>query len=308
MIVLVLAATLVAPPATGIAVPKAATAAAAPSAAPGVTAASDAAGGHASAAPADTATRVPGSWMRIGYTHDQVLARASFPLKEGQTPRGVVVRRGSVAWFGLPSEATLHFREDRLESVEFLVEDAAPHWADYLHDQLRLAGYRARCERDEPGLRICDWLGASLVRLELRERRLLATISAAEPAPEARIAGPGSPPSARRDTVPLFPQVFVLGRAAPPGAPAAPALADSTPLVAPAYPPAAREAGVQGRVWVRALVDTNGAVEATEIARGIPELDSAAVAVVLRCRFRPYEPAGAAVRFRIEIPVIFMVR
>jgi len=55
-------------------------------------------------------------------------------------------------------------------------------------------------------------------------------------------------------------------------------------------------------------VDTNGAVEAAEIVRGIPELDSAAVAVARRCRFRPYAPEGARVRFRVELPVTFTVR
>jgi periplasmic protein TonB len=107
--------------------------------------------------------------------------------------------------------------------------------------------------------------------------------------------------------VPVFPQVFVLGRGAPAGV-RAPALTDSTPLVAPAYPARARDAGVQGRIWVRALVDTNGAVMTAQVVRSIPELDSAAVAVARRCRFRPYEAQGAPVRFRVEIPVLFMAR
>ena len=78
--------------------------------------------------------------------------------------------------------------------------------------------------------------------------------------------------------------------------------------MAPVLPPAAGEAGVQGRVWVRALVDTSGAVEKAEIVRGIAELDSAAVAIARRCRFRPYAPDGVRVRFRVEIPVLFRVR
>ena len=61
-------------------------------------------------------------------------------------------------------------------------------------------------------------------------------------------------------------------------------------------------------MWVRALVDTNGAVAATEVVRSIPELDSAAVSVARRCRFRPYVAEGSPVRFRVEIPVIFMAR
>jgi TonB family protein len=248
--------------------------------------------------------------MRLGDTESRILARAQFPIVESPRGKGTVTRQGSAIWYGLDGQITLHFRNERLEAAEFHVDDTAPYWADYVRDQLRLAGYRPRCEEDEPGLQLCDWHGATNVRLELRERKLLAKITIAEPAeaPAGPVAAhPAKPAAARRDTVPVFPEVFVLGRGAPAGVPA-PALADSTPLVAPAYPPRARDAGVQGRVWVRVLVDTAGAVEAAEVVRSIPELDSAAVAVARRCRFKPYPPQGARARFRVEIPVIFMER
>ena len=254
----------------------------------------------------EAGVRVPGTWMRLGQTPEQMLARAQFQAAAG--PRGQPVQKGEVAWFGIPSVATLHFHDDRLDVVEFLVEDAAPYWTDYVRDQLRLAGYRPWCRTDEPGLAICEWRGATLVNLEVRDRRLHARVTAAGPATATHLVQrPGRTP-ARRDTVPVHPQVFVLGRAAPAGVSASPVLADSTPLVSPALPPAASEAGVQGRVWVRALVDTSGAVERATIARGIAELDSAAVAVARRCRFQPFAPEGVRVRFQIEIPVLFRVR
>lgn len=266
-------------------------------------------GTAAAAAPADTATRVPGSWLRLGLSQEQVLARAPSPLAAGPDAHGEATRQGTATWFGILGQVQLQFRDERLVRARFTVEDAAPHMTDYVKDQLRLAGYRARCEQDDPGLMTCDWNGATHVRLELRQRRLEATVTAAELEPAAaprRILPRPSP--ARGDTVPVFPQVFVLGRPAPPGAAAVPALVDSTPLLAPPYPPRARAAGVQGRVWVRALVDTNGSVYATEIVRSIPELDSAAVAVARSCRFRAFETEGTPMRFRVEFPVTFRVR
>jgi TonB family protein len=250
---------------------------------------------------------MPGTWMRLGETEGAILARAQFPVVEGPKDHGAVVRGGTAIWFGLPGQVTLQFRGGGLTRAEFKIEDTAPYWADYVHDQLRLAGYRSRCEQDDPGLQLCDWEGAAHVRLEVRGRHLVAKITPAGPALEPPRPRHSVPPAARRDTVRVFPQVFVLGRGAPAGVPA-PALADSSPLVAPAYPESARAAGVQGRIWVRALVDTNGAVVAAEVVRSIPELDSAAVAVARRCRFKPYPPAGERVRFRVEIPVIFMAR
>jgi TonB family protein len=251
-------------------------------------------------------TRMPGTWMRLGDSEGTILARAQFPVVEGPKERGAVLRGGNGIWFGLAGQVTLQFRDGHLARAEYKIEDLAPYQVDYAHDQLRLAGYRPRCEQDDPGLQLCDWDGAAHVRLELRGRNLLARITTAGPAVEA--PRPRRPaPAARRDTVPVFPQVFVLGRGAPAGV-APPALADSTPLIAPAYPERAREAGVQGRIWVRALVDTNGAVMAAEVLRSIPELDSAAVAVARRCRFKPYPPAGERVRFRVEIPVLFRAR
>jgi TonB family protein len=267
--------------------------------------------GAPAGAPAATGPRVPGSWLRLDMTEGQVLGRGAFDAAPGE--RGFVTRKGAAPWYGLPATATLKFRADLLARAEFVVEDTAPYWVDYVRDQLRIAGYRARCERDEPGLVICDWEGATHVRFELRQRRLLAVVSASESvAPGAARPAPAATPqrtaSAPRDTVPVFPQVFVLGRAAPPGVTTVPSLVDSTPLLRPPYPDAAREAGVQGRVWVRALVDTNGAIEAAEIVRSIPELDGAALTAARSCRFRPYQPAGSAVRFRVEIPVMFTVR
>jgi TonB family protein len=75
----------------------------------------------------------------------------------------------------------------------------------------------------------------------------------------------------------------------------------------PTFPAAARAAGVQGIVLVVALVDESGRVVETAIARGIPELDAAAREAAARYRFAPYLDGGQPARFRVEIPVKFLL-
>lgn len=67
-------------------------------------------------------------------------------------------------------------------------------------------------------------------------------------------------------------------------------------LVKPIYPEEARSRGAEGRVAVLALVDTTGSVVEAEIvtASGEPQLDHAAEAAVLMCRFKPYRVQGEA--------------
>ena len=67
--------------------------------------------------------------------------------------------------------------------------------------------------------------------------------------------------------------------------------------------PAARAAGVIGRVWVVALVDVDGRVLEAAVTRGIPALDAAALECVRRWRFEPRTFQGAPCRYRVEAPV-----
>lgn len=71
------------------------------------------------------------------------------------------------------------------------------------------------------------------------------------------------------------------------------------------YPEAARSKGVQGVVWVLALVDTAGQVRATRIDRGIPELNESALAWVTKARFAPCVRDGATLSFWIRVAVRF---
>jgi TonB family protein len=64
-------------------------------------------------------------------------------------------------------------------------------------------------------------------------------------------------------------------------------------LVEPAYPPEARDKGIEGRVSILALVDTMGFVRQAEIVGSAERiLERAAVDAVMQCRFRPYTIDG----------------
>jgi TonB family protein len=71
------------------------------------------------------------------------------------------------------------------------------------------------------------------------------------------------------------------------------------------YPEAAREAGIQGRVWVFALVDTNGRVIRTQLHSGIPVLNAAALECVKDWSFKPVAWQRAPCRYWVLVPVTF---
>ena len=104
----------------------------------------------------------------------------------------------------------------------------------------------------------------------------------------------------------------------PAPAPAAPldlALVEEPPVLlshpAPGYPELLRTAGIEGRVVLEAVVDTAGRVERGSLrvvssthALFVPE----ASALVMGSRYRPARFGGAAVRVRIQVPVIFALK
>jgi periplasmic protein TonB len=74
----------------------------------------------------------------------------------------------------------------------------------------------------------------------------------------------------------------------------------------PAYPDAARDAGIQGTVVLEADVDEDGAVTAVRVAipSGSDLLDRAAAEAVRRWRFAPATCGGAPVATTVRIPPI----
>ncbi len=77
--------------------------------------------------------------------------------------------------------------------------------------------------------------------------------------------------------------------------------------VEPEYPEEAKRKGWQGKVFLRALVDTNGKVTDVEIMRssGYPCLDSAAIEAAKKFEFKPAVEDGVKKATYIVIPFKF---
>jgi protein TonB len=104
----------------------------------------------------------------------------------------------------------------------------------------------------------------------------------------------------------------------PPGSPLSsgpalePRLVDEPPVMLshpePRYPEILRQAGLEGRVVLEAVIDTAGRAEpgaVSVVSASNPLFGDAARQVVLGARFRPGRVAGRAVRVRVRIPVTF---
>lgn len=74
------------------------------------------------------------------------------------------------------------------------------------------------------------------------------------------------------------------------------------------YPQKFVNAKVEGRVYVKALVDTTGFVINTEIIKGIAnELDTIAMRAVQTTRFLPGKQRNKKIRVQISIPIVFRI-
>lgn len=79
----------------------------------------------------------------------------------------------------------------------------------------------------------------------------------------------------------------------------------------PQYPDLLRQAGIQGRVIVQAIVDTSGRAEPPSvkvIQSPNPGFDQPAKNYVLRALFRPARVHGRAVRVLINLPIDFRIK
>jgi protein TonB len=80
---------------------------------------------------------------------------------------------------------------------------------------------------------------------------------------------------------------------------------------APAYPELLRQAGLQGRVVLEAVVDTSGRVELgslTVVSASNPGFVAPARQALSSTLFRPGRVRGHAVRVRVRVPMEFMLR
>jgi protein TonB len=78
-------------------------------------------------------------------------------------------------------------------------------------------------------------------------------------------------------------------------------------FVTPEYPELARQAGFEGTVRVRVLVDEEGRVVEADLLSGDvwPTIEKAALAAALKCRFRPATQRSIPVKARVMIPFEF---
>ena len=80
--------------------------------------------------------------------------------------------------------------------------------------------------------------------------------------------------------------------------------------VRPIYPEIAKEAGIEGTVYVLAFIDVNGNVTDTQIQKGVPNtgLDEAAESAVKASKWKPARQREKKVGVWITIPVRFELK
>lgn len=263
------------------------------------------------AAPTDTLTRVPGSALRLGWSLERASALGTF--KPGSASGDATNREGELRWFGSPASARLTFRSGRLAEVRFDAKGVSARLTGYASDELRRQGYRRVSHTLGGGTDVSQWQGRASVKLTASPNNLTAEVTpVVAPEPAALTPAAGEPAATQ-----------TAAAATPPAGSAPPAeldftratIADSLPAprrtFAPPDPPRpqiAVDAGVFGRVQVRAHVDVSGQVIDAAIERGIPELNQAALGWASTVKFEPYLHDGRPAPFAILIPVTFSTR
>lgn len=75
------------------------------------------------------------------------------------------------------------------------------------------------------------------------------------------------------------------------------------------YPEMARKAGIEGRVYVRFIVNKNGRVEDPEVVRGIGGgCDKEALRVIKTAKFKPGLQRGRPVKVKMTMPIVFRLK
>ncbi len=73
----------------------------------------------------------------------------------------------------------------------------------------------------------------------------------------------------------------------------------------PIYPEFALEAGIEGQVMVKIVIDKIGNVESANIIKSIPTFDAAALKAIKRWKFKPAVHEGRTVNVNMVIPIQF---
>jgi len=78
-----------------------------------------------------------------------------------------------------------------------------------------------------------------------------------------------------------------------------------TRKISPAYPPLARQAGIQGAVMLQVTIDKNGEVQNIQLISGHPLLAQASIDAVRQWKYRPYLLNGEPVEVETKVQVNF---
>lgn len=146
---------------------------------------------------------------------------------------------------------------------------------------------------------------------------------AARPAPQPQAIADPTPsplaPSGVTEPQPPAPvsaaPVIAVASPAPPAPPAPPKIelpsssADYLNNPKPAYPPLSKRLNEQGKVVVRAFIETDGTASKAEIrsSSGYDRLDQAALQTVLRWRYVPGKRAGVPEAMWFNVPINFVL-
>jgi hypothetical protein len=241
----------------------------------------------AAAAPADTSVRIPGAGFRLGWTPERTAALGAFRLASSTADS--TTREGDCRWFGGNASARLTYRDGHLTRAVLMLDKPPPYLVSYALDEMRRAGYRRTAAEQTDKSQTSEWLGRARAWFAITDARMtgnFSTLAIIEPsAPAGADTLDFTQAGGPVDTLP--PPVFSFR---PPN---------------PDRPPGAVQNGVFGRVMVGALVDTTGAVAAVRIARGISELNDAALAWARQVRYQPYVFMNRPAWFRIGVSVAF---
>lgn len=76
-----------------------------------------------------------------------------------------------------------------------------------------------------------------------------------------------------------------------------------------AYPESAKEAGIQGKVYVKAVIDEKGDVISAEVIKSLNnDCDKSAVSAIQKTKFSVGMDKGKPVRTEIVIPIYFRLQ
>ena len=75
------------------------------------------------------------------------------------------------------------------------------------------------------------------------------------------------------------------------------------------YPQIARNAGLQGKVYVLAFIDKDGSVEDVKVIKGIGGgCDEATVNAIKQCKFKPGKAQGKNVKVKMSLQIQFKLK